>query len=245
MDIHEADYSISDCNTLPELFELWRKAHSSESGYEETTVTEPLIKDNKVFPGIDKNAFISDGYICENEYRSSPVKILFILKEANIQAYRSEKALTDPAYDSQISFYTDYIDSADPNPDVLNRPRQQEKMGRMAHYLLYHNDTTDASQIKMALRKTAFMNINKRGGNNKERKVYAYSVRYAPFIKRQIEILAPDIAVVIGKNIKEQLFMPNGITVLKFNHTADRYHRIYKTDAYIEKFIDYVDYKRA
>ena len=228
-------------NTLDELFDLWKWAHKCEDNYEETTITEPVTTKDGIFEGISKDAFIRDGYICEKEYKSAPKKILFILKEANIQTYRSPEQLKNPSEDSQVGFYKEYINNNEPD----NTPRQHEKMGRMAHYILYNEDTKDTETIRTTLNKTAFMNVNKRGGSAKtnNKKFWNYENKYMPFIKRQIEILNPDVIVMVGKTISKAI-IPDDFRCrfIKVYHTAFRYKRgIYTPDGYIKEFIKEYD----
>ena len=225
---------INKCDTLTDLFLLWKKAHILEENYTETTVIEPVVKGEKVFSGIAREAFIGDGYICEREYKSSLKKVLFILKEANIQKHRNENQLKNPSEDSQVGFYTDYISYG-----KTNTPRQHEKMGRIAHYILFGYDTTDKERIKTALEKTSFMNINKRGGGNKtdKSKFENYFNKYKDFVNKQISILSPDIIVVIGKMIKTDLLTYKKARIVVLNHTADYFHKTYKPDKYLREFI--------
>lgn len=177
----ELKKDVGECSCLSELFALWEKAHKAEDSYTETTVD-----------GIDKNFFIKDGYIDRDCYNKSEYKVLFILKEANILNY--------PKRDSQVGFYTNYII----NNEDLNNPKQQEKMGRMAYYLMNgggeNAKTPSEIRLKDALNASAFLNINKRGGAKKTipHILNAYYNRYEQFLKREIEIINPDCIVMVG-----------------------------------------------
>lgn len=231
MNFMDVEEKLQDVKTLDALFDLWRQAHACEENYEKTTVTEPAFLNGKKFSGIDKNAFISDGYIDMPSFENAKTKILFILKEANVQAYRSEDDLKKPSEANQFKFYKDYIGGKKPNPS-----KQQEKLGRIANYILTGSDSKSDSDIRQALNRCAFMNVNKRGGGNADKKVNAYIKQYKAFIKREIEILNPDICVVIGKTMNTGLFMPQNMPYIKLHHTADRYHNIYSVDKYMNHF---------
>ena len=239
MSFEELKKQVNNCNTLDDLFELWKKAHKCEDDFEKTTITETAITKNGIFDGISQNAFVKDGYICEKEYKSAPQKILFILKEANIQTHRNENQLKKPSEDSQIGFYTEYIN----DPDCRdNTPKQHEKMGRMAHYIIYNEDIKDLEVVKSSLAKTAFMNVNKRGGgaSTNEKKFRNYEKKYAPYIERQIKILNPDVIVIIGKTISDMIVPDKYLDrIIKVYHTAYRYKKnIYKPDGYMKEFIE-------
>lgn len=189
---------FENCNNLNDLFELWKKEQESEKNYENTTLTEE-------FKPIEKNSFIKDGYIDKNEYKNSSVKVLFILKEANIWAHRDaekEKGIL-PDTREQINWYLNYI-----NEGKTNRPKQHEKMGRMAFYLQNKNsgnaEIPTEAEYKEALKSCAFMNMNKRGGKEKiTEKYYNYINKYKIFILKQIEMLNPDYIIILGSNIDE------------------------------------------
>ncbi len=232
MTFDEALQKVSDCKTLDELFSLWIEAHKLETNYEETTITEPKIKKDITIPGISKDSFIKDGYINFDKYESSKRRILFILKESNIQGYMPD---SNPSEGNQVPFYTNYINGL----SSTNRPRQHEKMGRIAHYLFTGSDISDETVFKKDLECCAFMNVNKRGGKEKtnNKRFNNYISKYHSFIRKQIQIINPDYVVIIGKQIPEESFLPEGIEHLKINHTADRFHGTYKTDAYVKAFI--------
>lgn len=210
MEFDEPEKQIAGCQTLDELFALWKKAHNYEENYKETTVD-----------GIDKNVFVADGYIDKNCYGKSGYKVLFILKEANIKEY-------DVSIDSsQAGFYTDYINGGKPNI-----PKQQEKIGRMAYYL-QNGENENAkipseAQLKNALKCAAFMNINKRGGakNTNPQKINAYYNKYEQFIKKEIELINPNCIVIIGTtgaNVSINMFAAeNKIRAINMWHTAYR-----------------------
>lgn len=173
--------NINDCKTLEELYALWREAHKTEEDYKTTTIN-----------GIEQNAFIKDGYINKACYDKSKYKTLFILKEANMLNYGKS--------DDQMGFYINYIEGK----EGANRPKQQEKIGRMAYYLINGENenakTPSEAQLKNALKYSAFMNINKRGGakNTNNKKFNAYYSKYEQFVKKEIEIINPECIVMIG-----------------------------------------------
>ena len=236
----EINNMVDSCANLDDLFMLWKKAHVAEENYEETTVTDTLTnKSSKTaYGGISKDSFIKDGYIDEESYKKASKKILFILKEANIQAYRSENDLHNPSEASQICFYRNYICSEEEKPKVLNTPRQQEKMGRIAHYIFTGSKIADIKEVKNALKCCAFMNINKRGGSNKASKVNAYLSKYQKFVNKQIEILSPDFIIIVGKTIDTRFISSNGAKIIVLNHTADYFHGTYRVEKYVDNFID-------
>ena len=185
--------------TLEELFDLWRKAHAVEENYRETTVPETQ-KRGKIFPAIERDSFIADGYVSHSDYEASKIKVLFILREANIATHREDDI---PSQRTHEWFYNSFISEMGDNP-----PKQKQKMARMAHYLQHpelsdkNRKEPDDDSLKIALKCSGYMNINKRGGGvtvNKE--IFEnYYKKYTTFIIRQIEIMNPDIVIEIGYN---------------------------------------------
>lgn len=176
-------------SNLDELFEKWKQEHSEENDYQKTTVEK-----------IEKNSFVADGYIYENQYRNSKTKILFVLKEANIADYLNKQNNADER--NQYGFYRSYIEEN----NGLNNPKQQEKMARMAYCILNSSESQmnlSHSQIANSLGCCSFMNINKRGGaNSTNNKVMnAYIEKYKCYIDKEIELLNPDVIIYVGKTM--------------------------------------------
>lgn len=203
---NEINKKVDDCKDLDELFELWKEAQSLENNYECTTI------DN-----IEKDSFNKDGFINQSKYENSKVKVLFILKESNIEKYKDKAGR--PTEREQISWYHNYLTNGKTNP-----PKQHIKMGMMACYIntgiaKKYNE----QEIKNALEGSSFINLNKRGGGKKtdNKKFINYVEKYSKFIKKQIELINPDIIVILGKNCnKIEKIISNKIPFIEMWHTA-------------------------
>lgn len=235
MTFEEIKGEVKSAKNLEELFSLWKQAHVAEQNYEETTV-----------PTIEKNSFIADGYVSEADYRKAPIKVLFVLREANIVSHRDKD---NPELRTHKNFYGDFlVDTHNDNP-----PRQKQKIARMAYYL-QHPELTEEERkkpddecMKKALASCAYMNINKRGGDKKVNWWIFdnYYRKYLDFIKREIDIIVPDTIVLIGSNDYE-LFDES----IKVWHTSYRMKGVprvgkeYGTnkniDCYMREFFDRV-----
>lgn len=235
MTFEEIKGEVKSAKNLEELFSLWKQAHVAEQNYEETTV-----------PTIEKNSFIADGYVSEADYRKAPIKVLFVLREANIVSHREKD---NPELRTHKNFYGDFlVDTHNDNP-----PRQKQKIARMAYYL-QHPELTEEERkkpddecMKKALASCAYMNINKRGGDKKVNWWIFdnYYRTYLDFIKREIDIIVPDTIVLIGSNDYE-LFDES----IKVWHTSYRMKGVprvgkeYGTnkniDCYMREFFDRV-----
>lgn len=231
---------VEQCESLEDLFDLWRKSHSDEKDYLLTTVD-----------GMEKNSFVSDGYIHKDKYLKSKYKVLFVMKEANILNYKDGYNV-DSDKREQINFYRNYIISE----KALNRTKQQEKIGRMACFLLHNNKIPDKQDINDSLSMCAFMNLNKRGGDKSavKEKFNKYINEYKQFIQREIEILNPDCIVMLGTNCGEKFIyefaLKHKIRYLGMWHTAYRMSGVKRSDdarysfgdknvdCYMRKFFD-------
>lgn len=173
----EIQMEIDKPTNLDELFALWRHAHAIEENYEATTTT-----------GIEKVSFIADGYIFKDSYKG----VLFVLKEVNLLDHKNDSYIA--SHREHITWYKDFIKEE----KNVNRPKQHEKMGRMACYVLDKNESPSKEEIKAGLSRAAFMNLNKRGGSNVAKKVEPYTTKYAEFIKKQISLLNPSVIICLG-----------------------------------------------
>lgn len=221
---------VQNVRNIDELFDLWRQAHNTEKDYEKTTVS-----------GIERDSFIADGYIYKKDYNG----ILFILVESNILHYKNEN---EPAFKrEQYRFYREFVENGKDNI-----PKQKEKMGRMACYILENNLNPCIDEIKNALKQSAFINLNKRGGDKKRnhQKLYAYVEKYSEFVKKQIMILKPKVIICLGTYHVVESFSLNKINN-KHIPTINMWHTAYpmkgiemrkeceidkKVDAYMREF---------
>lgn len=236
MYFEEITEKAKSTETLDELFSLWKKAHVAEENYEETTI-----------PTIEQKSFIADGYVSEDDYKKTPLKVLFVLREANIATHRDEK--DNPELRTHKNFYGDFL--KDIGND--NLPKQKQKMARMAYYLQHpelseeERKRPDEEGMKRALASCAYMNINKRGGDKKVNweKFDGYFRTYIVFITKQIEILNPDTIVLIGSNDYE--LFDNSIKVWHTSYRMKGVPRVGKEygtnkniDCYMREFFDRV-----
>lgn len=256
---------VDSCEDIESLFALWEKAHMAEENYEETTVTVGKTKNTKrkqkellekgikykienneiLIDGIEQDSFVKDGYVNKSKYDNADIKVLFILKEANIMFYRGDENTSIP--DHQIKLY---------NGETDTKPKQFEKIGRMACFLQKRAVDGDKArmpsneEIRDARCSCAFMNLNKRGGGSSanDDKIKAYVYKYVKFIRRQIELINPDCIVVVGDsniskiNIEKYIRMWHtsyGMQNKKRESNAD-YGTDVNVDCYMREFFDRV-----
>ena len=143
------------------------------------------------------------------------------------------------------------IPVADANPNEVipqnrfklfdNRPKMKEKMARMAYYILKGDITSDYEELKSALTKVAYMNINKMGGsdNTNGKDLDNYFYEYKDYIFKEIDLLNPSVIVVMTKGscvfseIKKKYIDKK---IIEMVHTGVRPQFIKNNDKEIEHF---------
>lgn len=230
----ESEYK-SLCEEENRLFENWKNAHQGEENWHNTTVWEDVNIRDKIYSGIEKTSFVEDGIVSE----AYDHKVLFVLKESNLLTHKGNENYP-PSQRSQLGWYREFAKTG--NGD--NRPKQIEKIGRMYCALFDANLKPSKSEICDAVNHIAFMNLNKRGGTNKERIVREYTIAYKKFINKQIEILQPEYIVCLGVFPLLKEVDPNiekKYKVIDMWHTAhlrDRKKGYISVDKYIDEFIN-------
>ena len=245
----ECNAEIENCDNLDDLFKLWKEAQKNIKIIDKN---ENCLKNT--------GNFTRDGYIDEKEYKKSKKKVLFILKESNILKGRnveSNEIKEDEQADFYSYFLkekivingeTKEIYKYDSNTNMIipiayadyknkykffdNIPKQKEKMARMAKYILDKEITSSYKELCNALKQVAFMNINKMGGTNKtnSKELYLYYKKYKNFILKEIEILEPQVIVIMvgnSKIVNDLNFELNeklekNIKIIPMLHTATR-----------------------
>ena len=170
---------------LDKLFVEWKKAHH----------TEPVDSLLKTINGdnIDKDFFEIDGIIDEDAFSKESTKILFISAEANADEYSAKKGIKETNY---CKVYIDYYKSEKDDWKGKMRERISAIYGCITNQ-------PDVPFNKLANR-FAVMDINKRGGKSTldgGEHIKCYAQYYKEFIKREIEIISPDLIVWIGTNL--------------------------------------------
>lgn len=194
--------------TLDELFDLWKEAQAVEEEWEETT----LVKDTWTKRDKLRKYFTADGIIDSNAYTNASPKVLVVLKEPNVSDNKADNFFDDIG-DHRV-WYNEFVNGEydSVSGKVMlekkvadNSTGQKELIGRMTYlldqYLENKNDDgicPTVKQIQEALKKTAVINLNKRGGDKELRnKEYFknYCKKYSQFIKREIELINPDVVI--------------------------------------------------
>lgn len=72
---------------------------------------------------------------------------------------------------------------------------------------IYSLDFESVNKCHDVLNKVAFMNLNKCGGlsESKRKTISEYTQKYAGFIKREIDMIKPDIIICCGSDLRDLL----------------------------------------
>jgi len=151
--------------------------------------------------GLNLNKFYPDGVVNDEAYFNSNPRVLYVLKEPNSGNDVSEG---DFWFKRQVENKSHHI--------IPTRIKIMQKV---------INGNRDLNFV-------AYININKYGGlnrtNGEKLKEYAYSKEIRPLIKKQIELLAPDIVVCCGVyEIVKEILSENPKSIL-----VNMWHPSYK-----------------
>lgn len=176
----------SKIEKLDRLFEEWQRKQESESD-------ENFKKTKGKTTNITKSHFCKDGIICEEKFENEKVKVLFISNEANDDSYLAK----DNNFTSRIESFNKYYEN-----------KKDNWRGKMRECICaLYKVITENYQIaeNLVAQNFAFINLNKRGGGktiddkNKSRNhIEEYVEIYNNEIRKEIEIINPDIIVWLG-----------------------------------------------
>ncbi|MDE3272517.1 hypothetical protein [Pseudoalteromonas sp. G4] len=144
--------------------------------------------------------FNIDGIISVDDWEKCDVKVLFVLKETNKAKQNIVSAINRALTTKKSGWW---------KGKVLRR------VGRWAYGLQNYNGEVPAIRdaklnLKAAIKSIAYINIRKTaGGARTNKKSFdAHAAEFAPYVRRQIELIKPDIIVLGGtyKQIKKYVF---------------------------------------
>lgn len=153
-------------------------------------------------PEIAKDSFTYDGVINLPEYVKQDTKYLFISKESNIENNEAQ-----PPYRSDgDNFWLRDVCLQKPKPQKTKPSMFLNRLAMFAN-AIYSLDFERVNKCHDVLNKVAFMNLNKRGGlsGSKWKTISGYTQKYACFIKREIDMVEPDIIICCGSGLRDLL----------------------------------------
>jgi hypothetical protein len=206
------DYTkkIEACNTLDELFSLWREAQGKEpegkclgegkrigtfprKKLSKKEYETPVYKTETSF----KDSFCPDGITSEAGHESSAnrCQVLFILKESNVV---DEDGYITKGNDNNKFWFNDAVENSE----------RKKYAGRFQLVIQRLIETQGLKQKDSKL--YGYMNLNKRGGygTTDDKALAAYMQEYQSFIRKQIFLLSPKFIVCCGNYelLRKELF---------------------------------------
>jgi hypothetical protein len=160
----------------------------------------------------DKWHFNRDGIISSEHWIKSDVKILFVLKETNKAKQNVVNAITNALSSKKSGWW---------------RGKVLRRVGRWAYGLASYSEEVPSFEnakirAKDATWSVAYINMRKTAGGAKtEKRSFDSHVKdYAPYIRRQIELIEPDVVVLGGtfNSVKRHIFP-------QMEHVCERIHR--------------------
>ena len=143
---------------------------------------------------ITKGHFRRDGIIDEAIFEKEKAKVLFISAEANDNGYSALTNATPSSIDDYREYYQTGIETY--------KGRMKERLSEL--YKAISRTERNAMSNPEAAIHFALMDLNKRGGGARigdGSHIEAYCRYYQRFIRRELEIISPDVAAIIGTNI--------------------------------------------
>lgn len=175
---------INSAKTLSELFDLWRKEHENDEAFRQYEKR-----------GVEKTSFECDGIINEETYNKQKSKVLFIAKEGNMGG-RDTNAVVNKTDDS--FWFRGVVEGKNKRNLFARRIIMLCNALSSGDY-----DNVDSRSLD-AMSGAAFMNLNKRGGYRycDWSVLEAYTIRFSEYIRREIELIEPDIIICCGRGVE-------------------------------------------
>ena len=153
-------------------------------------------------PEIAKDSFTYDGIIDPPVYAKQDTKYLFISKESNIENKNGPRPFRA---DGDIFWLRDVCFQKQ-KPSIFSKSIFSNRLAMFAN-AIYSLDFERVNKCHDILNKVAFMNLNKRGGlsESKRKTIRKYTKKYAGFIKREIDMIKPDIIICCGSGLRDLL----------------------------------------
>ena len=180
---------IKNINNLQELFTEWKKSQLSDGLYD---------KLQRYCSNLKQDAFACDGIIDESIYRNCDFRVLYVMSESNADGY-----VKGVENQSEWDLNNEFRLFANEGKDWASRLKT--KICEMQRIILKTETGADVG-IRDAAKTIAVMNLNKRGGGKSISGKYLreyfepYVEKHRDFIKREVEIINPDLIICCGKH---------------------------------------------
>lgn len=179
----------ANLNDIKELFKVWKDAHKNDKYWKDTFPQCPCC--GIIPPYSFVESFTVDGFLTEKKQLEEKRKvILFVGRESNVSQEINNCGQTEDL------FWMEKV--------------WESKENKYTEYLKAIIEKLDANEYDCA-----YMNINKRGGYSActLERLNNYVTVYSGFIKKEIELINPNIVVFLGTG--EYKYRQNIIGIIK------------------------------
>lgn len=201
--------------SIDELFEIWKDAHIVDD-------KDTVNKNDECEVAL--NSFYEDGIVNEEKFNNSKIKMLFITNEVSIKYKEKDKETNEYVFRDNLDNQNNRnlsLFSQDKSGKMLVGDNAGNTCYSFEEFAKGEDDDTWSSKMRIkfgemyriaadasinsnreAVNYISFINLNKRGGFGFiNRKVFSnYIERYQEFIKREIELINPDIIIWCAHN---------------------------------------------
>lgn len=188
-------------NNLTDLFNLWQKEDKKQfekNLFDKASMPKSINTDIliRLYKSILPKSFTADGYLRDNHGK---IKVLFVAKEAHNTICTADNPTCTDMVNGEYHFWMkENID----NDSVYCVKRIKEILKFLVEENIVELDSKDI------FKNVAYMNLNKRGGpsgkmSREDIHIFdTYVSTYKSYIRKEIEIINPEVIVCFGRSGK-------------------------------------------
>ncbi|MDD4690256.1 MAG: hypothetical protein PHE51_11005 [Eubacteriales bacterium] len=209
------DMNIKNIDNFGELFTEWKKSQLNDRLYD---------KLQQYCSNLKQDAFACDGIVDDAMYSNCDFHVLYVMSESNADEY-VKRVENQSEWDLNNEFRR-FSDKGEDWPSRL-----KTKICEMQRIILKTETGIDVG-IREAAKTIAVMNLNKRGGGKSISNKYLleyfepYVEKHQDFIKREVEIINPDLIICCG-NVPFDLMKKYGLTKVYKDKAIHMWHPSY------------------
>ncbi len=206
---------LKKINNLDDLFKEWSEFQFNDGLYD-------MLQ--KYCSNLKQDAFARDGIVNDSVYCNCGFRVLYVMSESNADEY-VENVENQSEWDLNKEFRR-FSDKGEDWPSRL-----KTKICEMQRIIL-KTETGTYVDIHEAAKTIAVMNLNKRGGGKSISNKYLleyfepYVEKHQDFIKREVEIINPDLIICCG-NVPFDLMKKYGLNKVFKDKAMHMWHPSY------------------
>lgn len=169
-------------------------------------------KDIKIYNSV----FIKDGIVDCDVFNKQYIKVLFVSNEANVgENFNCKNCDIRNEFDIYKSRQKDEYYISEIQKWQPSRGKMRERVCCL--YQVVINDFSNKNTPYNVAKNFAFMNLNKTGGGAKiDKRIFAFCKEYKDEIKKEIDIISPDIIIWLGCNTFDNIELRTDLGVKEY-----------------------------